>query len=637
MTDIINILPDSVANQIAAGEVVDRPASCVKELLENAIDAGARRIQLIVKDAGRTLIQVIDDGKGMSTTDARLCFERHATSKIHSADDLFAIRTMGFRGEALASIAAVAQVELRTRQAGAELGTQVIIEGSMVKSQGPCSCGEGTAISVKNLFFNIPARRNFLKKDSIELSHIDEVFRRVVLVNNEIEFTFHANGRLLYDLRAGNKAQRITAVFGMHGTEKLFPVQEQTDVVSVEGFIGKPEYARKTRGEQYLFCNNRYIKHQRLANAVESAYRELIPEHTYPSYFLFITIDPSRLDVNIHPTKTEVRFVDEHAVLSILRAATRKSLGQFRLATEIDFNPSSELDLSPAPKGYIPPVPTVSYREDYDPFAVSGPQAAAPTARAGFDRLSWGNQHTQQDEGWADYRGRYVATTDTLASSAATAAPTQPAEQQQTVLFADGDDMETDVGEQPQMPIAYGGRYIITSLRSGVVVIDYRRAEERIVFEQLLSRSRHTSAAGSQQLLFPLTCTFGPADSALIDEAVTLMDDMGFVTEHADGASLVVRAVPPCVRESDVKDIADCLVAGLRETQIQPEGGYLEVACATTARQVACHAVFPADAQAMNAVIGSLFACSAPTLTPSGKPTLITINEACLDQAFDRI
>ena len=381
MADIINILPDSVANQIAAGEVVDRPASAVKELLENALDAGATRIQLIVKDAGRTLIQVVDNGCGMSESDARLCFERHATSKIHKADDLFAIHTMGFRGEALASIAAIAQVELKTRPHDKELGTQIILEGSRILEQTQCTCPTGTSIAVKNLFFNIPARRNFLKRDSVELGHIEEIFRRVALVNHHVDYSFHSNGRLLYDLHAGNFIERISQMFSGNIRERLYPVNEETPIAKIHGYVSKPEYARKTRGEQYLFVNNRFIKHPALSAAVERAYTDLIPNRYYPSYFLHIDIDPSRIDINIHPTKTEVKFIDEQHLFAILRAATKKALGQFGLATELEFNPPPDFDFSPVPQGYVPIQPKVHFNPDYNPFSSETGTRTATKAR----------------------------------------------------------------------------------------------------------------------------------------------------------------------------------------------------------------------------------------------------------------
>ena len=389
--NIINILPDSVANQIAAGEVVDRPASAVKELLENAMDAGATQIDLIVKDAGRTLLQVIDNGCGMSDSDARLCFERHATSKIHHADDLFSIHTMGFRGEALASIAAIAQVELRTHLIGNELGTVVNIEGSHVTSQHPEACPTGTSISVKNLFFNVPARRNFLKKDSVELSHIEEVFRRITLIHSDIAFTFTSNGRLLYDLKAGSMLQRISQLFGNHCKERLFNVEEETDLLKIKGFVGKPEYARKTRGEQYLFVNGRFIKHPALSAAVEKAYTDMLPEHSYPSYFIGLQVDPAKIDINIHPTKTEVKFVDEHAMFAILRSAVKKALGQFTLATELEFDKPAEFNIGPAPKGYIPPQPKISYNPPYNPFRPPSTPSEKHWKNFGKPRKNFGN------------------------------------------------------------------------------------------------------------------------------------------------------------------------------------------------------------------------------------------------------
>ena len=372
--NIISILPDSVANQIAAGEVVDRPAGAVKELLENSMDAGATQIDLVVKDAGRTLIQVVDNGSGMSDSDARLCFERHATSKIHRADDLFAIQTMGFRGEALASIAAIAQVELRTRQHDSELGTQVVIEGSHIVSQQPTVCPAGTSLSVKNLFFNVPARRNFLKKDSVEFSHIEEVFRRVTLIHYDLGFTLSHNGKAIYDLKAGTLLQRIAGLYGNAYKERMFSVEEETGLVKIRGFVSRPEYSRRTRGEQYIFVNGRYIKHHALSAAVERAYGDLLPDRCYPSYFIGLTVDPSKIDVNIHPTKTEVKFVDEHALFAILRSAVKRALGQFSLATELSFDTPEEFNLPPAPKDYIPQAPRIKLDPTYNPFRASGSQ-----------------------------------------------------------------------------------------------------------------------------------------------------------------------------------------------------------------------------------------------------------------------
>ena len=480
MSDIINILPDSVANQIAAGEVVDRPASAVKELLENSMDSGATQIQLILKDAGRTLIQVIDNGCGMSDSDARRCFERHATSKIHQADDLFAIHTMGFRGEALASIAAIAQVELKSRMHDAELGTSIIIEGSEIKQQEPYNCAPGTSLSIKNLFYNVPARRNFLKKDSVELSHIEEIFKRVALINFNVAFTLHHNGKLLYDLKAGNMAQRIANIYGNNYKERFFPVNETSDVVDIMGYVSKAEYARKTRGEQYLFVNNRFIKHPALSVAIEKAYTDMIPDRYYPSYFISLKVDPSRIDVNIHPTKTEVKFIDEHALFAILRATTKKALGQFTLANEIEFNPSQELNFDSipekAPAGYILQQPSVKINTAYNPFnnSSSDPRSSSHNSKI------WNDTTHCDTSRWTDF---FTPTQTAI----------EPEISPQTLNI-----------EQPSMVNTNApcfqlmGKWIIGSLNSGLLVVDQQRAHERILYEHMLNKDQHVAA---QQLL----------------------------------------------------------------------------------------------------------------------------------------
>lgn len=367
MSDLIRLLPDSVANQIAAGEVIQRPASAVKELVENAVDSGATQIKIFIKDAGKTLIQIIDNGSGMSETDARMCFERHATSKIREANDLFAIRTLGFRGEALASIAAIAQVELKTRKQSEELGTCIIIEGSKVKSQDPVACQAGTSFCIKNLFFNVPARRHFLKSDTVEFRHILEEFQRVALVHPDIEFSLFNNDKPVFQLSKGNIRQRIVHVFGNIINEKLLPVESKTEMVSVSGYIGKPETARKTRGEQYFFANGRFIKHPYLHHAVEQAFEELIPDSAIPSYFLYIDVDPSTIDINIHPTKTEVNFQHGQLLYASIRTTVKHALGMFSLSPTLDFDSEPTFDFV-APKGYEPVAPSITINPDYNPF-----------------------------------------------------------------------------------------------------------------------------------------------------------------------------------------------------------------------------------------------------------------------------
>ena len=598
MSDIINILPDSVANQIAAGEVVDRPASAVKELMENAMDAGASEIQLIVKDAGRTLIQVIDNGCGMSDSDARLCFERHATSKIHQANDLFAIRTMGFRGEALASIAAVAQVELKTRQTGNELGTCVVIEGSDFKSQEPCNCTTGTSISVKNLFFNIPARRNFLKRDSIELSHIEEVFKRIALPNYQVSFSFYHNGRLLYDLKAGNFAQRIAGIFGLNFKEKLYHVEEQSQPVNVRGYIGKAEYAKHSRGEQYIFVNNRYIKHPALSVAIEKSYNDLIPEGTYPSYFFLLEVDPQRIDVNIHPTKTEIRFIDEHIIFAILRAATKKALGQFSLANEIEFNPSTEIDFTPAKKGYIPPEPKISYNPYYNPFHSS---------------------HQEKETIRDDYTNFFeIDKSNNL---------------ELPIPKEEKDTNNSTASISTTTPVGYLNRYIITTMKSGIVVIDRLRAQERIFFERL---SEHNDSDNSvaQQLLFPVNCSFNASDCELLSEILPELRKAGFVLDQLGQNTFVVTAAPTNIKDSDIQDVLCQILSEYRSNMLQKFGNRGNNITTSIARQMAARCNKPLTSEEMQSVIAELFSCQVPDVSPSGKKIMYIINENELTEKF---
>ena len=601
MSDIINILPDSVANQIAAGEVVDRPASAVKELLENALDAGATKIQLIVKDAGRTLIQVIDNGCGMSESDARVCFERHATSKIHKADDLFAIRTMGFRGEALASIAAIAQVELKSRLHDRELGTLVLIEGSHVKEQSPCACPCGTSIAVKNLFFNVPARRNFLKKDSIELSHIEEIFKRVALINYRTDYSFNSNGRLLYDLRAGNFAERISQIFGNTYRQRLCPVNEQTDIVGIEGYVSKPEFARKSRGEQYLFVNHRFIKHPALNAAIEKAYADIIPDHHYPSYFLHLQVDPSRLDVNIHPTKTEVKFIDENTLFAILRAATKKAIGQFSLATELQFNPIEEVDFPPAPKGYIPTPPKIHYNPDYNPFADTRPHKATPSP------------HNPDP--------KYSSFFDLPSSIGADPAP-QP---QQTSLPLPADSPAAPQLHTPSDTpcLQLMGTHIISIMPSGLLVVDQHAAHERILYERFLN---HSATPHPQQLLFPVNCQFSPADADIFNELIPDLKHYGFEIGNLGQTTFVVTATPPDMKETELQPLFDQLIVQLKGAMIQKFTDRTDSLCRSMARQMAIKPGTPLQQAEMQQIIADLFCCQMPTLSPSGRKTMAILS-----------
>ena len=584
MSDIINILPDSVANQIAAGEVVDRPASAVKELLENAMDAGATRIDLILKDAGRTLIQVIDNGCGMSDKDARLCFERHATSKIHRADDLFAIRTMGFRGEALASIAAIAQVELRTRLHDAELGTLLTIEGSTITAQQPQVCPPGTSLAVKNLFFNVPARRNFLKKDSVELSHIEEIFRRITLVHCDIGFSLQHNGKTLYDLKPGSMLQRIAQLYADNYRQRLLPVEESTDIMRIKGFVGKPEYARRTRGEQYLFVNGRFIKHPALSSAVERAYADLLPERTYPSYFISLQVDPSRIDINIHPNKTEVRFVDDNAIYAILRSAVKKGLGQFTVGTELSFDTPPEFNIGPAPKGYVPQPPRISYNPDYSPFHASAAQASLDFQRPSSQRPA-------------------TPTLPPLPLDEAADLPPTPAPASTCLQLQ--------------------GRYIATSLASGLALIDQQRAHERVLYDRLM-RNLEAKQPHSQTLLFPVDCHFSAADADLLTELLPDLRECGFAIDPLGQCAFVVSATPNDLKESDLQPFLDQTLADYKGSTLQKFNNRTHSLCASLARQMAIRHGRILSQDEMQQLVADLFACPMADTTPSGR-RIITI------------
>ena len=578
--DIINILPDSVANQIAAGEVVDRPAGAVKELLENAMDAGATQIDLIVKDAGRTLIQVIDNGSGMSDSDARLCFERHATSKIHRADDLFAIHTMGFRGEALASIAAIAQVELRTRQHDSELGTSVTIEGSHITDQHPEASPYGTSIAVKNLFYNVPARRNFLKKDTVEMSHIEEVFRRITLIHYDIGFSLQHNGKTIYDLKAGSMLQRITGIFGNPYKEHMFNVEEETDIVKIKGFVSRPEFSRKSRGEQYLFVNGRYIKHPALSAAVEKAYADLLPDHSYPSYFIGLTVDPSRIDVNIHPTKTEVKFVDDHALFAILRSAVKRALGQFSLATELSFDTPEEFNIGPAPKGFVPREPQIKYNSGYNPFRATPAQTRIKLTMPERD----------------------VVTEEPTPDAAAAPLVRDMAAANDCIQIMD--------------------RYIATPLSSGIAVIDQQRAHERILYDRLMQANQ--SANHSQTLLFPVSCRFSASDAELLTELLPNLKDYGFEIAAAGQCTFIVTATPTELGEGDLQQLLDQMIGEYKGATMQKYSNRTATLCASIARQMAIRKGQHLTQAEMQHLIADLFACPMAEISPSGK-RVITI------------
>jgi DNA mismatch repair protein MutL len=599
MPDIIQLLPDSIANQIAAGEVVQRPASAVKELIENSLDAGATSIKLIVKDAGKSLIQVIDNGVGMSETDARMSLERHATSKIRKAEDLFTLRTMGFRGEALASIAAVSHFELKTRQASQELGTQILVEGSEVKMQQPIACEQGTSISVKNLFCNIPARRNFLKSNPIEMRHVIEEFQRLALAYHEIAFSLYHSDELIYELPPAKLSQRIVSLFGKSFQNQLAPCKEETDLLRVTGYVGRPESARKTRGEQFIFVNHRYIRNNYLNHAVTAAFEGLLPEGNFPFYVLFIEIDPRHIDVNVHPTKTEIKFDDERAVYAVVKSAVRQALGIHNLAPVIDF----QADINIVDKLQQRPA-----KDDYfdEQFSNS------------LKRSNLQNWEKLFDERPADSR---------LFSN------TEPP---QTLRF------ESAMNQDPKMEsvteaapmFQFQDSYIVRAAKSGLMIIDQQAAHERVLFEKYMARLR-SGSGNSQQSLFPQTITLSPSDFALIMEVEHELFALGFRFEVFGKNALLISGVPAGVSASE-KELFEGLLEQFKKNQAELQMPLPDKLAMALARRTSVKAGQKLEAEEINAIVSGLFASTKPNFSPEGRPTFFTFDTSKIESYFTR-
>lgn len=617
MTDIIKLLPDHVANQIAAGEVVQRPASVVKELLENAIDAGSQTIKLIVKDAGKTLIQIIDDGKGMSDTDARMSFERHATSKITNAEDLFNLTTKGFRGEALASIAAVAHVDLKTRPEGTEIGSQITVEGSKVIVQEPCACPKGTSLAVKNLFFNIPARRNFLKSNTVEMRHIIDEFQRVALAHPDIIMKLYHNDGELFHLGAGNLKQRIVAIFGGKTNEKLVPVDEETDIVKISGYVVKPEFAKKTRGEQFFFVNNRFIKSAYLNHAVSAAFEGLLPDRARASYFLYLEVDPGSIDINIHPTKTEIKFDDEHALYAMLRSTVKHSLGQFNIAPVLDFERDQSLDTPYNYKDKFAAAPQIKVDRTFNPF-----ENVAPPKK-GAQMPQYDKANTQ---GWEQlYEG--------LGSDSAqgeTSKVTYESDQVTGNLFK-GD--ESAFAKADATTYQLQNKYIVTTIKSGMVVIHQHRAHQRVLYEELLKNITLASSV-SQQLLFPLVLSYTSSELALILQLKDGLENTGFVFGVVKEEALEVTGIPTALTATEVPIIIEQLLSDLE--QEVPDVGFsqTDVLAKSMAKSMAVKSGEPLDLNSREHLVNSLFACKEPTVSPSNRNTFITISSDELERKF---
>jgi DNA mismatch repair protein MutL len=607
MTDIIHLLPDAVANQIAAGEVVQRPASVVKELIENAIDAGCTSLKVIARDGGKTSIQIVDNGCGMSETDARMSFERHATSKIREAGDLFAIRTLGFRGEALASVASVAQVVLRTRKPENNLGTEIVISGSRVESQEPVNCASGTSFTIKNLFYNVPARRKFLKTNNAELKHIIYEFQRVALANPDVEFTLEHNGEEMHSLPRTNLKQRIVHLFGKTTNQNLTTIDTDTSIVRITGFIGKPAYARRTPGEQFFFVNNRFMKHPYFHKAVMLAYEKILPPETIPSYFIYLEADPDTIDINIHPTKTEIKFENELAIFQILTAATREALGRFNLIPSIDFNAEGAMEFPVFRHDDPIPAPEISYNSNYNPF---DEELKMP-----------GNGGKKDDNNLRYWEKLYT---------------------QEGIPIKD---RNKDTGSQMQQTLSAGGnnhsdtfiqlknRYILTPVKSGLMLIDQRRAHERILFEQYI-RSFAMNYPVAQRTLFPETVELDSADYLMLREIMEDLHEVGFDIRDFGSNTVVIEGYPADGHNENPKELLEVFLEKYKSTDGDIKTSVRERIARSLAVAGAISYGETLSQHAMQELVDGLFACESPGYSPSGKPIVVIMGIEEMEKRF---
>jgi DNA mismatch repair protein MutL len=615
VADRILLLPDNIANQIAAGEVIQRPASAVKELLENAVDAGATEIRLIVADAGKALIQVIDNGSGMSETDARMCFERHATSKIRGIDDLFHIRTMGFRGEALASIAAVAQVELRTKRADDEVGTCIEIENSGVKKQQPVATPTGTSIAMKNLFFNVPARRNFLKSNAAEMRHLVDEFIRVALAFPEIHFSLHSNGQQLFHLESGSLKQRIVQLLGSQYNTRLVPVKEETDYLNIYGFIGKPETAKRTRGDQYFFVNNRFIRSAYLNHAVLSAYQDMIATDAFPAYVLFIELDPAQVDVNVHPTKQEIKFEDEKIVYAFVQAAVKHALAQFSVTPTLDFG----LDASIQQLSSIQQPFTDQHRAAAQNAALaqtfSNPHQAHRIESAAGSTLSPYDDNLRPASDAAS-GGR--AFTSLLAAVQEQPAPEALFQREDSAAFTQ-----------------LFNTYILVPSATRFLLIHQQAAHERILYEGL-KKSMEGKPVATQRSLFPATIELAPPDAVLLTELLPELQHLGYSIEPFGTATFVIQGTPADVHTGNEKNALEGLLEGYKHFSTAPQFTKREALLRSVAHQQALKSGTPLSPSEMHGLVADLFRCGTPNTAPSGKPTYTEFQKEQLDKMFGR-
>lgn len=645
---VIAQLPEHVANQIAAGEVVQRPASVVKELMENALDAGATHVVVELKDAGRNLIAVSDDGVGMTPADAEACFGRHATSKLRATDDLLSLATMGFRGEALASIASIARVELRTRRAEDEVGVAVVMEGGERQSVDPAVCEVGTRMVVKRLFYNVPARRNFLKSDPVELRHCIDEFQRVALAHADLSFVLRHNGSELFDLPAGSLRQRIVRIFGGKYDERLVPVEEQTDVVGLNGFVGKPEFARRTRGEQFLFVNGRFIRHAAFHSAVMRAMEGLLSPGQFPFYVLFLDVDPARVDVNIHPTKVEAKFQEDRVIVAILQAAVKRALGRFHVAPSLDFDMETAFDIAPPRPGQEVEEPRIQLDPDYNPFRPSDGRSTSTAGASGSGGPRSGGG-AMPGRGFGPDRDRIEATRRFFEGGPVTAplqdTPSGTGEavgSSERLVFSEvggrlsPDQPHREGGFDDQRPLfqLFGG-WIVTATRSGLVLVDQHRAHLRILYERFAGMAQQALVGHAQQLLFPAVLEVGAADRALLEDAGSALAALGFNMEPGDDAgSIRVLGLPADAAEGDPAALVDAVLEELREAGEVNAELRASRAVAGVARGAAIPPGRTLTRAEMLDIVDGLFACQEPDRDPWGRPTLATFDRDAVTARF---
>lgn len=614
MSDIIKLLPDSLANKIAAGEVVQRPSSAVKELLENSIDAGSQHITLIIKEGGKTLIQIIDDGNGMSETDMRMCFERHATSKLKETEDLFKIMTYGFRGEAMASIAAVAQVEMTSKQEGQELGNRLVIEGSKVKTQEPCACPKGTCVTIKNLFFNVPARRNFLKSIPVEFKHVLEEFHRTAISYPHITFKLVNNDLEVETLMGGKLSHRIVQIFGKNHQGHLVEVNEITDYVTVTGYIGKPEFAKKTRGEQYFIANNRFIKHHYLHHAVQEAFSGLITDKHYPFYVLKLDLDPARIDINVHPTKTEVKFDDERTIYAIIRSAVKMALGTHAVVPTIDFEQNINFGADTTGKR--------DYGSEKAPFEI--PAHLKSTASQKPNKQNWKSLYSGFDapstahQTEADSLVLGSKINDLPAPSSQSAVPSARYSNEQEYVKA---------------KFQVQNSYIVTQVKSGLIMIDQQRAHERVLYERYITAQSNKNPA-SQQFLFPKTVSLSMADYAIVTELEDEIKALGFSYHDFGKNTLVIQGVPAGITNTNEQQIFEDLIDQFKKNRDQLKLDKKENLARALAKRSSIQKGKKLNGEEIDSLISDLFACDNPNYSPSGKPTFVILSLDTIEEYF---